>query len=97
MNILEESLVGMPFSQQVTHGFGITSHGPHQAMSFMCIPQAIEEVVMDSFVGKPARRADWGVGFADLVQEAVEQNMSCTQLHENAHLSPCEVICHHQK
>ena len=68
----------MPVSQQVAHVFGVASHGLHQTMPFMHIPWAIKEIVMDGFVGEPAQRADWGVDFADLVQEAVEWNVSCT-------------------
>ena len=77
-NVLQEGLVGTPVSQQVAHGFGVVSHGPRQTMLFMCIPQAIKEIVMNGFVSEPARGADWGVDFADLVQEAVERNVSCT-------------------
>ena len=52
----------------------------------MCEPQAVEKIVVNCFIGGPARGAGWIVNFVDFMQEVVEQNVPCVQLHENASL-----------
>ena len=80
-DIFEEGFVGTPVSQQMPHRIRVPTHGLRQAVSFMCEPRAVEKIVVNCFIGGSTRGAGWRVGFVDFVQEVIERNVPCAQLH----------------